>query len=101
MLLLEVIVAVRQPRRPGQVVAHEAQHTPTTSGGTWYARKSSGRSFFSSPRRRWRRRRSDAMTAFSRSPQLRQYVSPQPGRRSFTPPQRQQISPETLCRIGL
>ena len=25
-MLLKVIVAVRQPRRPGQVVAHEAQH---------------------------------------------------------------------------
>ena len=46
--------------------------TPTTSGGARYAWKSSGRSSVSSRRLRCRWRRSDAMTAFSRSPQLRQ-----------------------------
>ena len=38
------------------------------------------------------------MTAFARSPQLRQYSPPQPGRRSFAPPQRQQISHFTRSR---
>ena len=45
-MLLKVIVAVRQPRRPGQVVAHEAQHDAHDVGRRVVRPEELGQEFF-------------------------------------------------------
>ena len=91
-MLLEVIVAVRQPRRPGQVVAHEAQHDAHDVGRRVVRPEELGQEFFQlapPPLPPAQVGRDDGVLAVAAAGAV---LAAQPGGRSFALPQHPQNS---------